>query len=69
MKKISVHLNKVVTKGEEMNKLVQELQEFREKVATSENTPNVEQEGKVFFICPFRLSVACACDIFNFFLR
>ena len=46
MKQISVDMNKVVTKGTEMNKLVQELQEFKGKAVISESVPNIEHKGE-----------------------
>lgn len=46
MKQISVDMNKVVTKGAEMNKLEQELQEFKGKAVTSESVPNVADKGE-----------------------
>lgn len=42
-------LNKVVTKGQEMNKIMSDLKDFRKKAEESEKILK-EMEGKVFFL-------------------
>lgn len=49
IEKMSEILNKVVTKGQEMNKIMSDLEDFRKKAEKSEKILK-EMEGKMFFL-------------------